>query len=732
MAQLGNGIGAGLPIQSGTPVGWTKQVGNTSLAVVSNTETEYSDRAIQFSSLVSTTDLTWDAGGVQDDSEVLCLFKMTGSVPNGNLGGGPQVRSQDSSDSGYNLNFVGNGSSGTSVRLQRTDGGNATIIGTGIGSWSINTWYWARLRAVGSTISIKLWQVGTSEPGAFQITAVDDTYPTGRFGIRARQNSFLPLVSAFWAATDGDTATRGNTLNATASLALSSTFNPLVAGVRFKTNKAQIDISSVLNGRFVAKPINITAVLAAGAIFNPHEWVPTRWAGEAILGGQSKLSAKAFIPYKTIPKHYEGDRYHRRFADDYWGAFNDLLPTGLAWPREPERIMQKVVSGLSAIWGSCVEQLAELLLVRESDPRTTVILLPDWERAFGLPDKCLAEPQTIYDRQVALVHKMTMIGAQSREFFIEQAARIGYRIDIREWAPFMAGISMCGDTRNINAFENVFTTPGFTVDAGFIQLKYDFETNNSILNWTGSAATLTNSNSGMTVAATGADPVIRSPNNLIIEGDIQRFIVIDVERTAIRSQGAWQGQIYYTTTEHGESEQFTYKFSEIDNGNTGGDSRVKIIADMWDLVFGDDDWRGSTISQIRVDFEDGQVGPVTPNGQFKIHSITVRSDTVDDTSKTTSIIVREDTEDNYRWEIGKPEMRFFWSVKVGATKFTWFRASSGQAGVNHHLEFALATDLECLLRRWKPAHTEIIFDYSPLVALDFSKGFDVSYYLLMT
>jgi uncharacterized protein YmfQ (DUF2313 family) len=70
-------------------------------------------------------------------------------------------------------------------------------------------------------------------------------------------------------------------------------------------------------------------------------------------------------------------------------------------------------------------------------------------------------------------------------------------------------------------------------------------------------------------------------------------------------------------------------------------------------------------------------------------------------------------------------------VRVNAVRYTWFRASSGQAGVNHHLEFGLATDLECILRRWKPAHTEIIFDYSPMLALDFSQVFDASFIMLL-
>ena len=78
-------------------------------------------------------------------------------------------------------------------------------------------------------------------------------------------------------------------------------------------------------------------------------------------------------------------------------------------------------SGLCDYWGF-VDGRAADLLERESDPRQTVELLPDWERNWGLPDPCYEAPQTIGERQLALVMRMTMQGAQSREFFIDVAA----------------------------------------------------------------------------------------------------------------------------------------------------------------------------------------------------------------------------------------------------------------------------------------------------------------------
>jgi uncharacterized protein YmfQ (DUF2313 family) len=229
----------------------------------------------------------------------------------------------------------------------------------------------------------------------------------------------------------------------------------------------------------------------------------------------------------TGPETFSGDRHVRRSGDDYAWALLSLLPQGQAWPRDPGTTLVKTITGLAEEWGFFDGRAADLL-ERESDPRATLELLPDWERNWGLPDPCFAGlPQTIGDRQKLLVLKMTLLGAQSREFFIEAAARLGYTITISEFAPFMAGVSQAGDTRK---------------------------------------------------------PPL-DPNPLVGE---------------------------------------------------------------------------------------------------------------------------------YRWYIGPKEMRFYWTVHVGLGKLTWFRASKGQAGVDPHLRIGKALDLECLIRRWKPAHTEVVFDYSGL------------------
>src|SRR5215813_10315339 len=101
------------------------------------------------------------------------------------------------------------------------------------------------------------------------------------------------------------------------------------------------------------------------------------------------------------------DRHIRRGQADYARVLEALLPHGPAWERDRDSVQGRLIYGLAGVWGDADGRAADLL-ERESDPRQTVELLPDWERAWGLPDPCMSEPRTIADRQIALVTKMTM------------------------------------------------------------------------------------------------------------------------------------------------------------------------------------------------------------------------------------------------------------------------------------------------------------------------------------
>jgi len=250
------------------------------------------------------------------------------------------------------------------------------------------------------------------------------------------------------------------------------------------------------------------------------------------------------------------DRHVRRPGTDYGSAFLALLPQGPAWPRALGSTLDLACRGLSEYWGFVDGRAGDLLEI-ESDPRKTVELLPDWERNWGLPDPCYEAPDTIPERQLALIMRMTMLGAQSREFFIAVAEMIGYTITITEYRVFVVGIDRCGDNR--------------------------------------------------------------------VYGD---------------------GTLMY------------------------------------------DEWGRPILNDIGVPVADGELS-AWPN-----------------------------------YGLGPPTNRFYWSVHVADADLMWFRCGEGgetehgtaygggQCGVDPHLRIDYAEDLECLLNRWKPAHTQIIFDYS--------------------
>jgi len=236
---------------------------------------------------------------------------------------------------------------------------------------------------------------------------------------------------------------------------------------------------------------------------------------------------------KSLTDLLKPDRYIRRDGDDYTQAFLRLLPTGQAWPRSPDSTLARAVDGLCQYWGY-VDGRAGDLLERESDPRLTVELLADWEKAWGLPDPCFPKATTIAERQRMLVLYMTWMGGQSRAYFTALMEFLNFDVHIKEFAPFMAGVSQVGETRPIEIIKH----PG-------------------------------------------------APDEIVL-----------------------------------------------------------------------------------------------------------------------------DTDENYRWYIGPPELRFYWTASVGMVSVAWFRAGSGQAGVDPHVRMGVEEDLQCLLNRWQPAHTDLVFDFS--------------------
>lgn len=66
------------------------------------------------------------------------------------------------------------------------------------------------------------------------------------------------------------------------------------------------------------------------------------------------------------------------------------------------------------------------LLRRELDPSLTYDLLDEWEAAYGLPDVCAEESQTIAERRLALIAKLREVGGQTAAYYERIAVALGY------------------------------------------------------------------------------------------------------------------------------------------------------------------------------------------------------------------------------------------------------------------------------------------------------------------
>ena len=118
-------------------------------------------------------------------------------------------------------------------------------------------------------------------------------------------------------------------------------------------------------------------------------------------------------------------------AADYRQQLMALKPTGRAWPDDPTARQNQTLAALAEAFARLDGRA--LGLFTELDPRLAFELLTDFERNFGLPEACKVTPATLSGRQAALHEKVTRQGGQSRRYFIQLAAALGFVITITEF-----------------------------------------------------------------------------------------------------------------------------------------------------------------------------------------------------------------------------------------------------------------------------------------------------------
>lgn len=127
----------------------------------------------------------------------------------------------------------------------------------------------------------------------------------------------------------------------------------------------------------------------------------------------------------------------------YRSMLMNLLPVGLAWPRQPDLKRDELLEAESEELVRVDTRVTDL--IRESDPRSALETLGDWERVAGLPDSCVVVSSiTIQERRARLVQKLISTGGQSLGYFSLIAEGLGYPVEFREYRPFVVGQSQVG------------------------------------------------------------------------------------------------------------------------------------------------------------------------------------------------------------------------------------------------------------------------------------------------
>ncbi|MGV3625249.1 MAG: putative phage tail protein [Archangium sp.] len=109
-------------------------------------------------------------------------------------------------------------------------------------------------------------------------------------------------------------------------------------------------------------------------------------------------------------------------------VLRQLLPPGVLFDEIPDdSVLAKLLKGLSLEFERIDQRAADL--VAEMDPRTATETLPEWERAYGLPDvRVPVLPSTTAGRRAAIVLKVIMRGAQNESAYRALVEACGWQL----------------------------------------------------------------------------------------------------------------------------------------------------------------------------------------------------------------------------------------------------------------------------------------------------------------
>lgn len=143
-------------------------------------------------------------------------------------------------------------------------------------------------------------------------------------------------------------------------------------------------------------------------------------------------------------------------AEELGGTLQSIAPRGPAWPRSRTSTARAILEGLAASPAEVMRRGLQLLV--EIDPRSTLELLPDFERLLGLPGPCTAgELQNVVERRAAVVQKLTAVRGSTPAELVALAASLGIISEAIEYHAFRAGLSHAGEDLSNGAWLHTVT-----------------------------------------------------------------------------------------------------------------------------------------------------------------------------------------------------------------------------------------------------------------------------------
>jgi hypothetical protein len=158
--------------------------------------------------------LSWNDVTSVADIEILALIRKNSTAGVDYTGVVARGSGADGTETGIFLWLMDDTTDG--ISLTRYNGGVMATIADSTFNWKEGTWYWARLRVIGSTAYGRIWKYGNSEPGTWAVSgSVGTVTSAGWSGVADYSNEGSHTYNArfdwFGIASNGGTVTMPTT-----------------------------------------------------------------------------------------------------------------------------------------------------------------------------------------------------------------------------------------------------------------------------------------------------------------------------------------------------------------------------------------------------------------------------------------------------------------------------------------------------------------------------------------